>query len=84
MTEESEQVALQMWSIARVHEQCARWVPDDRVAREVRQQVRRLARDDGVRIRTARLGDRVVVVRLDARVWQQDAATMRRKLTVGE
>ena len=35
----------------------------------------------GVRIRTARMGDTVVVARLDARLWKDDAATMRRKLT---
>jgi hypothetical protein len=82
MTPESEPLATQMWSTARVNEQCVQAVPDDSVASEVRQLVRRLAREDGIRIRTARMGDSVVVVRLDAQIWKQDATTMRRKLTI--
>lgn len=82
MTDEAERLSIQLWSTAVVEEQCARRVPDDAVAAEVRRRVRRLAREDGVAVRTARLGDTVVVVRLDAQVWEQDAATMRRKLAV--
>lgn len=81
MTVSSEQLATEMWSTARSEQQCARVVPDDGVAREVRERVRRLALADGIKVRTARLGDTVVIVRLDAEVWNEDAATMRRKLT---
>jgi hypothetical protein len=34
-----------------------------------------------VRIRTARMDSTVVIARLDAAIWQDGAATMRRKLT---
>lgn len=81
VTVEAERLATQIWLTAREHEQCAQQLPDDILAREVRQRVRRLAREDGIKIRTARMGDSVVVVRLDAQVWNQDVATMRRKLT---
>jgi hypothetical protein len=47
----------------------------------VRADLRSLARDAGVRIRTARMESTVVIARLDAAIWQDDAATMRRKLT---
>lgn len=81
MTVSSEQLATEMWSTARSEQQCARVVPDDGVAREVRERVRRLALADGIKVRTARFGDTVVIVRLDAEVWNEDAATMRWKLT---
>jgi hypothetical protein len=73
-------VAAEMWAVARSEEQCARRIPDDADAAAVRAAVRALARTEGVRIRTARMDDAVVVVRLDAAVWAEDAATMRRKL----
>lgn len=81
VAEGAEQLAATMWATARAEEQCARLVRDDRLASEVRSRVRQLAREDGIRIRTARMGDSVVIVRLDAQVWNQDAATMRQKLT---
>lgn len=80
MSDEAERLAMQIWSIARTQEQCTRLVPDESIASEVRERVRRLALQEGVKIRTARLGDTVVVVRLDAQVWNDDTATMRRKL----
>lgn len=81
MPEEAERLAREVWSEARDHEQSARTVPDDGLAAEVRRLVRRLARADGIAVRTARIGDAVVAVRLDARVWREDVATMRSKLT---
>lgn len=78
---ESGQLAMKMWSITRSQQQCALVVPDDGIAREVRERVRRLALADGIKVRTARLGDSVVIVRLDAQIWTEDTATMRRKLT---
>ena len=55
--------------------------PDQQVVLvESRAVLRRRAREAGLRIRTARLDDTVVVVRTDARLWSEDAATMRRKL----
>ena len=82
MTDEAERLAARIWSTAREEEQCVRRIPDDRMAAAVRQRVRELARADGIRIRTARSGEAVVVVRLDAQVWHEDAATMRRKLAL--
>lgn len=61
-------------------QQCARRVPDDAEADALRVRLRVLARDRGIRIRTARLDDAVVVVLADADVWHEDGATMRRKL----
>lgn len=61
--------------------QSARRVPDEAQADAVREELRRLGRDAGVRLRTARLDDLVVVARLDAAIWDDDAATMRSKLT---
>ena len=63
-------------------EQSVRRVPDDDQAAALRAELRALARRDGVRIRTARMDDTVVGVRLDAQVWHDDAATMKRKLTL--
>lgn len=61
--------------------QAARRVPIDAEAEQVRAELRRLARQDGLRVRTARMGDTVVVARTDAALWDDDAATMRRKLS---
>jgi hypothetical protein len=83
VSDQAERLAARIWAEARSAEQCVRPVPDDVLAAEVRRRVRRLAAADGVRVRTARIGDSVVVVRLDAAVWTQDAATMRRKLAPG-
>lgn len=74
-------LAHELWTQCLAEEQSARRVTCETEADEIRAQVRRLAREAGVRIRTACMGDSVVVVRLDARVWNDDAATMRRKLT---
>lgn len=83
MSDEAERLAARIWAEARDEEQCVQPVPDDALAAEVRRRVRLLAAADRLKVRTARLGDAVVVVRLDAAVWGQDAATMRRKLDPG-
>ncbi|MEP7091920.1 MAG: hypothetical protein ABI776_17595 [Nocardioidaceae bacterium] len=62
-------------------EQAARVVPSSDDALDLRAELRRLARADGLRIRTARVADTVVVVRLDAAVWSESAEQMREKLT---
>ncbi|MGN6325384.1 hypothetical protein [Pseudolysinimonas sp.] len=64
--------------------QAARVVPDDESAESIRRLLRVTAQDAGVGIRTARTDDTVVVVRIDAEVWGEDAGTMRRKLTPAE
>jgi hypothetical protein len=61
--------------------QSARRVPEGELVAQVRAEIRRLARTADVRIRTARMDDAVVAVRLDAQVWNEDAVTMRQKLT---
>lgn len=61
--------------------QSARRVDSDADAATLRGELRRSARAAALRIRTARLGDTVVVARTDAQLWRDDAATMRRKLT---
>lgn len=75
-----ERTAQALWRQALHEEQAARTIPDDREAVAVRKRVRELARAAGVGVRTARLGATVVVVRVDAAVWHESAATMRRKL----
>ncbi len=61
--------------------QAARRIAGDADAAAVREALRAAARSSGVRIRTARLDDTVVVARTDATLWTDDTATMRRKLT---
>lgn len=75
-----EGLARTMLDAAEAEEQCVRTVPDDADAVALRDRLRVLARDRRLRIRTARMGDTVAVVRADAAVWHEDAATMRRKL----
>jgi hypothetical protein len=60
--------------------QAARRVPTA-AADDLRVELRAKARQQQMRIRTAQMDDVVVVARLDASVWQDDAATMRSKLT---
>ena len=50
-------------------------------ADDLRAELRAEARRQEMRIRTAQMDDVVVVARLDASLWQDDAATMRAKLT---
>ncbi len=61
--------------------QSARKVVTDADAAALRQALRVSARAGQIRIRTARMDTAVVLVRLDADLWNQDAATMRAKLT---
>lgn len=75
------EVARTMFEQACDEGQSARRVPDGAQADAVREELRRLGRDAGVRLRTARLDDLVVVARLDAAIWTDDTATMRSKLT---
>ncbi len=49
-------------------------------AAAVRKDIRAMARADDVRIRTARIDDSIVAVRVDAELWNENTATMRRKL----
>jgi hypothetical protein len=77
------EVAEGLWRRARDQQQAVVRVDDDEVAAQIRATVRRLAAAEGVRIRTARMGQGVAVVRLDADIWRQDAETMRRKLELG-
>ncbi len=61
--------------------QASRTVASDADAAALRSVLRESARASGVRIRTARVGGAVVVVRTDAALWGEDTATMRSKLT---
>jgi hypothetical protein len=61
--------------------QSARRVSTSGDADVLRHALRQAARDQHVRIRTAYIDDAVVVVRTDADLWNDDAATMRAKLT---
>ena len=66
---------------AELEEQTAHRLDSGDDVEAVRQQVRRLARERGIGIRTAVMGDVLVVVRADAAIWAEPAATMREKLT---
>ena len=83
MTEDSawEALAGQMFAETVREGQSAREVIDDLQADRLRQALRHLGRASGVRLRTARMADTVVVARLDSQLWQDDGATMRAKLT---
>ena len=74
-------LAAKMLAQAAVDGQSARTVPSDADAQALRRALRELSRADAIGIRTARIGTAVVVVRVDADLWKQDAATMRTKLT---
>jgi hypothetical protein len=74
-------LAREMFDECLREELSARVASDDEQAAAVRAQLRRLGREQQVRIRTARMVDTVLLVRLDAQIWNDDAATMRRKLT---
>jgi hypothetical protein len=64
-----------------VNEQVAHRIrTDDDVAR-VRSAIRAIARKEGIRIRTAVMGDVLVVVRADAAIWSDTTQMMRHKLT---
>ncbi len=68
-------------------EECARegqaalTVPGEADADRIRERLRALATEHGIRIRTSWTDGAVLVIRLDAALWQQDAATRRAKLT---
>ena len=76
-----ESVAAEMLDECARAGQAARRVADDADAAAIRSELRRLARAVRVRIRTARMDGTVVAARTDAQLWNDDAATMRAKLT---
>lgn len=82
--DEVEAFADELWARARDAEQSVGRVASDEDAERVRARVRRLAAAAGIAVRTARHDDTVVVVRLDAAVWQESSASMRAKLTPPE
>jgi hypothetical protein len=47
----------------------------------IRRRVRQLARERGIRIRTGMVDGALIVIRVDARVWNEPEAVMRAKLT---
>lgn len=82
--DEVETFADELWARARDAEQSVGRVASDEDAERVRTRVRRLAAAAGIAVRTARIDDTVVIVRVDAAVWQESAASMRAKLTPPE
>lgn len=77
----AQDLAAEMMAEAVADGQSARKVVTDADAAALRQALRVSARAGQIRIRTARMDTAVVLVRLDADLWNQDAATMRAKLT---
>jgi hypothetical protein len=76
----AEQLSRRLFAGARDREQAAhRILPSDDVE-AIRRDVRRLARAEGVHIRTGIVDDALVVIRADAELWTESAATMREKL----
>lgn len=73
-------IAAQMYAECVRSEQSARSISAEDEAGAIRREIRSLARADGLRIRTARVENTVVAVRLDAKVWEQSTAIMREKL----
>lgn len=78
---DAHDVAAEMLAESADSGQSARTVIADADAAVLRQVLRQSARAEQVQIRTARLGTAVVLVRVDADLWIEDAATMRAKLT---
>lgn len=78
---DADALAAQLWRTCQADGQAVRRVdPADQEA--VRAAIRVTAREHDVHVRTAVLDDDVVVVaRTDAAIWDDDTATMRRKLT---
>jgi hypothetical protein len=74
-------VARDMFTQVVEAEQSVRVVESDADAAALRAELRRLAKAENLGIRTARLDDTVVAVRLDAAVWQESTEVMRAKLT---
>ena len=81
MTESTQNLARRLFETARQEEQTTQPLSEIDDVDAVRAEVRRLAREAGVQIRTGILEERLVVLRADARVWHEDTATMRAKLT---
>ena len=75
-----ETLALEMFAQAMQLGQSARAVEPEDQATALREALRRLGRSNGIRLRTARMGDVVVVARLDAAIWNESAEVMRAKL----
>lgn len=73
-------VAEQMFAECVDEEQSTRVVRSDAEAKHLRDALRRLARAARVKVRTAHLDDAVIVVRLDAAVWNESTEVMRQKL----
>ncbi|GMA87507.1 hypothetical protein GCM10025868_27570 [Angustibacter aerolatus] len=83
MTDRPVDLADRLLRAAVADEQVAhRLAPHDDVE-AVRAQVRRLAREQHVRIRTGLVDGALVVARADAAVWHESAERMRAKATPG-
>jgi hypothetical protein len=74
-------MAAEMFAECLAEGQAARRVPSEDDAATVRAHLRGLDRDAEVPIQTARMDFGRRHRRLDAAIWQEDAATMRRKPT---
>ncbi|MFI8634073.1 hypothetical protein ACIGEP_15925 [Microbacterium sp. NPDC077663] len=74
-------LARTLLDIAIRDEQVAHRITADVDVPAVRGEIRRLARQEGVRIRTALMNDVLVVVRANAKVWTDTQEMMRHKLT---
>lgn len=80
MIADTKRLASRLLESARVHEQAShRIVPADDVE-AVRAEVRRLAREADVRIRTGLVDGALVVVRADAGLWHEPTSVMKTKL----
>jgi hypothetical protein len=80
VTEQPADLATRLFARAVREEQASHRLHTGEDAAAIRQHVRRLARDAGVRIRTGLVEDSVVVIRADAALWDESAAVMRAKL----
>ncbi|QNE35225.1 hypothetical protein [Leifsonia shinshuensis] len=84
MVSNTERLASRLLESARVHEQAShRIAPTDDIE-AVRAQIRRSAREAGIRIRTGIVDGALVVVRADAALWHEPTSVMRAKLTPGD
>ena len=74
-------LARQLFELALANEQAAYRIRTYDDVAEARSVIRAMARKNGIRIRTAVMGDVLVVVRAEAAIWTESTQTMKDKLT---
>lgn len=80
MVADTKRLASRLLEAARVHEQASHRIEAADDIESVRAQIRRSAREAGIRIRTGIVDGALVVVRADAALWHEPTSVMKAKL----